>query len=572
MTEPSPIDAVPALLPRLRGIVTQIAGSREVDDIVQECCVRILEHESRFEGGPKAFSAWASTITRNLSRTFLKNRSRAREQSMDDAQLAAEPETTVDESRVGWILDQLARLPDGDRELLRMRYYDGMTVEAVGKKLGISQAGASKRLQKALSRLQTRAKRQGWLSSLLPLPWAAQLAGVTGVSKVNLGILGAGSLAASALFVGSFFTPDPATAVQGSTAGMKSTALVPALTAPLDPGKNQLWCGAVQLAWRALVAEADQGFDPARLDALSKLLHSDAFDGSQLDPQSYVALANFDGDALIEAAQTKLVAQFGRGRDPVLDGYRGTRLPLAYAFLAKAMRFEVAFEDHKDSAFRFAAAGAKDVDAVDVEAWGIRRFDPTRVKHNEWSKQIRVLHYASSQDFTLELRPEGKDRILLARRPQAEGGKEENGQEARTLASLWADVRQRCLAFPRLSEKARARLALNGGERLQIPKLDFDLRHVFGDMASGIERAPLVRIVQTLRVRLDHKGAELKSRAMVLRGHAFQKPKMLVFDGPFFLAFTEEGKDLPYAAMWIADPELLVGRTPPATTPGDRAK
>lgn len=566
MTDPSPIDAVPQLLPRLRRIVAQIAGPREVDDIVQECCVRILEHESRFEGNATAFASWASTITRNLSRTFLKQQSRVREQSVDAGKLdsakpAAKADETIDERRVGWVLDQLARLPQADRQLLAMRYYDGMTVEAVGEKLGISQAGASKRLQKALKRLQQRARRQGLFSGLLPLPWAAKLASATGSSTVNLGILGAGSLA-SALFIGSFFTPDPATPVQGSTAGMKHTSFVPALAAPIDPAKNQLWCGALQLAWRALVREAGEGFAPQRLDALAALVHGDGFRGEHVDPRSYVALAGFDSDELIEAAQKRLIEQFGRGRDPVLDSYRGTRLPLSYAFLAKAMRFGVAFEDHKDRSFRFgrtaagagagAGAGTGTGAGTDIEAWGIGRFDPARELHHEWAKQIRVLHYASPQDFTLELRPVGKDRILLARRPKSAA--------AFTLESLWKDVHGRVRAWPSLDEEARERLAMDGGERMQIPKLDFDLRHVFADMASGLEEAPMVRMVQTLRVRLDHEGAELKSRAMTLRGSAFPKPKVLVFDQAFFLAFAEEGKDRPYAAMWVADPELLVAR------------
>ncbi len=51
---------------------------------------------------------------------------------------------------------------------------------------------------------------------------------------------------------------------------------------------------------------------------------------------------------------------------------------------------------------------------------------------------------------------------------------------------------------------------------------------------------------------------------MVLRGAAHPEPRNFIFDGPFFVGFVHQKSEIPYAALWIADPEILVPRDPVA--------
>lgn len=455
---------------------------------------------------------------------------------MEHAESLPAEEPTLNEERIGWILDQLSRLPEGERDLLRLRYFEGRTVSEVGDELGISQAGASKRLEKALTMLRDRAQRQGWLCALLPSSWAA---GLAGTSPMKLSIAGATALTAT---VGaSFFLVDPDTPVQGNTASMKNTTFVASSNAEFDPHENKLWCASLKLACEAFVEATRPKRNPAAQNELLAAILMDPFHSSMLDPQSYVAVAGLEADELIETAQAELDAKFGHGRDPILDQFQDSDLPLAYAFLAKAMHFETEFEDNFEMPFSFGES--------DVESWGLPNFDPMIEHQMRQAKQIRMLHYANRDDFVMELVPEGKDRIVLARL-----------KPGRTLAETWKAVQRHRTAFPGLEPAARKELEWREGDRFLMPKLDFDLNHVFSPLEFGVEGVGLATALQTLRVRLDHRGAEIKSRTMILRGSATRNPKECIFDGPFLAAFVEKDADWPYALMWIGDPEILVPR------------
>lgn len=75
--------------------------------------------------------------------------------------------------------------------------------------------------------------------------------------------------------------------------------------------------------------------------------------------------------------------------------------------------------------------------------------------------------------------------------------------------------------------------------------------------------------VQTLRVRLDENGAEIKSRMMMLRSGSPGEPRRMHLDGPCLIAFVEDSAPLPYRMLWIANPELLVPRPASQQLAGD---
>jgi hypothetical protein len=145
--------------------------------------------------------------------------------------------------------------------------------------------------------------------------------------------------------------------------------------------------------------------------------------------------------------------------------------------------------------------------------------------------------------------PEGLDRIVLARL-----------QPGKSLAETWKRVQARRDTHAELSTEERQRLAWREGDRLALPKLDFDLSQAFMPLDLGVEGQQLASALQSLRVRLDHRGAEIKSRTMVLRGSIVNAPKECIFDGAFLAAFVWAESKVPYSALWIADAELLVPR------------
>ena len=549
MTESHAQETIPDLLPRLRAIVGRIAGFRDVDDLVQECCVRILEKEHQYRGEGQGFGAWAAAVTRNVTRTVLTQSGRLRETEMEAPEAVPERGLSKEEERVGWILDQLPRLPEEQRELLKLRYFDGLTVEAVGQRLGISQAGASQRLEKALVSLRKRATRQGWMSSFLPASWAL---GLASTSPMKLSLLGAGALTAT-LATPHFFTPDPETPVQGNVASMEHTELVPSLNSPLRPKRNQLWCGTLSLAMKALESSLDQPFDPTELDPVSAAMVTDPFHTQHIDGASYVAVGGLDSARLLEEAQTQLQQRFGQGRDPVLDEAAGMAPVLAYAFLYKAMQFPITFFDLKEHPLTFTNP---DKTRKDVQTWGFDDLEIRTEVDSDRIKQLRIVYYGGPEDFVLEFLPESSDPIVIARL-----------KPGKTLLETWQKIQTKRKAYANLTAEERLIQGWQGGESLHIPKLDFDLQQVFPKLRLALPDPTEAHALQTLRVRLDHRGAEVKSRGMVLRGSAGLDIKEFRLDGPFVVGFVHGKAEIPYAMLWVAHSELLVPRIEAESAP-----
>jgi RNA polymerase sigma-B factor len=76
---------------------------------------------------------------------------KALEPGTDDPTLAAA------EGRV-YLLDVLGRLPEREREILHLRFVDGLTQTQIGLRLGVSQMYVSRMLSRTLSRLRARSR------------------------------------------------------------------------------------------------------------------------------------------------------------------------------------------------------------------------------------------------------------------------------------------------------------------------------------------------------------------------------------------------------------------------------
>ncbi|MEM7519131.1 MAG: hypothetical protein AAF368_19675, partial [Planctomycetota bacterium] len=335
--------------------------------------------------------------------------------------------------------------------------------------------------------------------------------------------LAAASALAATTAASTFFLPDPETPVQGDTAGLARTTFAPSLTAPFDPERNVLWCGTMSLAWDALVEAAGGDFDRAALAGPAAVIDADPFDGSMIDPMSYVAVAGFDPKQVVEEAQRQLQAKFGQGRDPVLDQLRGT---VAYSFLAKTMKFKTNFDDLVEQPFVFGTPSSErgaplslDVAAFGVEDYKGPTFDPGL------AEQAEILRYESPEDFVVRLLPQGKDRIYVARFSS-------DAEPAESLQAKWQTVAQTAKAYPKLSEEKRRGLAWNMHDSLAVPKLDFDLSHSHPGFSLPRRGSVLpLTALQWLRVELNETGAEVRSRVSILSGAIADGPKRMTCDG-----------------------------------------
>lgn len=150
-----PREALDGQLPRIRGMIRAMAGGGPVDDIAQECCLRVIQKESLWSPSRGRAVDWIMAVARNVARGILR---RARPASPELPQPA--PAAWSDEE-LRWVLEEFFRLSDADRSLLHQKYFDGLTLDQIARRTGVSHQAVSERMARTLDKLKRRAKERG---------------------------------------------------------------------------------------------------------------------------------------------------------------------------------------------------------------------------------------------------------------------------------------------------------------------------------------------------------------------------------------------------------------------------
>jgi len=124
----------------------------EAEDIYQETWMRVVRNAGRFDTR-KRFSTWLFQIALNLCRDAHRRRSvRGTTLGLDHADRVIEPEE--DRERRELLQSGLSALPESDRELLNLRYYEGFKEKEVADILGIPVGTVKGRTHRAVERLR----------------------------------------------------------------------------------------------------------------------------------------------------------------------------------------------------------------------------------------------------------------------------------------------------------------------------------------------------------------------------------------------------------------------------------
>jgi RNA polymerase sigma-70 factor (ECF subfamily) len=191
-----------------RGLLRDEAA---VEDVVQETLTRALERGPRRR---EALASWLRTVVRNIA--FKSHRARARREAReaDVAKPEALPDTTdllVRDAALRDLTAAVLDLPEQAREAVMLRYFDGLSPQAIGERLGLPSGTVRMRLHRALVALRRRldhgsnGDRSRWMHGLAllagvppeappavlpardPAPWLALAGGATAL--VVLGAL-----------------------------------------------------------------------------------------------------------------------------------------------------------------------------------------------------------------------------------------------------------------------------------------------------------------------------------------------------------------------------------------------
>jgi RNA polymerase sigma-70 factor (ECF subfamily) len=147
----------PALLGMMR---RHVRGSEEANDLVQQTFLHLHRARNDFRQGA-LLKPWLFTIGMNCLREQFRRKTRKKESPLEEeieAKLVAEYETLEDRQeaklRQERVRAALLVLPDNQREVIEMHWFQGRPFEEIAKMLGASLSAVKVRAHRGYTRLR----------------------------------------------------------------------------------------------------------------------------------------------------------------------------------------------------------------------------------------------------------------------------------------------------------------------------------------------------------------------------------------------------------------------------------
>lgn len=327
-----------------------------------------------------------------------------------------------------------------------------------------------------------------------------------------------------------------------SSDNLKQTNVTPQLEEKIDLNKNLLYSSTFQLAWNELKDEIIKGnivLDTplSMVDSLNKSLSTK----NDVSQDAVVAMAGYEKDGIQSKINKALKEKF-KGQAPTVEEKLGPEDILAYGFLYKNLEFVHEFECLEEP-INFKTGGT----VSKVKGFGIKKYTESEQCMN-LGKQVTVFDYKNDSDFIICLESKSKDDDFILAKVEPK----------QTLLETVKMVEDRI--------KNGKQEKLEKGDTVQIPSIDFDIRHSCNELEGkglknqGFDEYVISKAIQDTRFKLDEKGAVLKSEAkiVVVKGEMKMRKEMkLVFDKPFIVMIKDRNSKLPYFALWVGNTELL---------------
>ncbi len=145
---------------RLYYHVRRILGNHEdADDVLQNCFVKVYRSINRFQQNSKLYT-WLYRIATNEALTFLEKRKRISTASLDNEDMnwnnRLQAEVFVNEDKVVRILERaIETLPNKQKLVFNLRYYDEMTYADMSETLETSQGALKASYHHAVKKIES---------------------------------------------------------------------------------------------------------------------------------------------------------------------------------------------------------------------------------------------------------------------------------------------------------------------------------------------------------------------------------------------------------------------------------
>lgn len=145
--------------PLYRHIRRLVIDHDDADDVLQNTFIKVFKSVERFEGKSKLFT-WLYRIATNEAITFLNNKNKKNTDTLDDPsnnyltnQLRADVFFDGDDIQIK-LQQALATLPDKQRLVFNMRYYDEMPYDEMSNILNTSEGALKASYHHAVKKIE----------------------------------------------------------------------------------------------------------------------------------------------------------------------------------------------------------------------------------------------------------------------------------------------------------------------------------------------------------------------------------------------------------------------------------
>lgn len=142
-----------------RFLYYRVCSKELAEDLMSETFIRAMKNLPSYKWQGKDFSAWLTTIARNLSIDHAKSARVRREHSFAVLPDAPTAEATPEAQAIGRLSDAqihklLGTLRDDQRDCVIMRFFEGLSVAETAKALGKSEGAIKQLTVRAIRNLQ----------------------------------------------------------------------------------------------------------------------------------------------------------------------------------------------------------------------------------------------------------------------------------------------------------------------------------------------------------------------------------------------------------------------------------
>ena len=124
----------------------------EANDLTQDILLKTIENLANFRG-EALFSTWLYSITINHCIEYTKKKNLYKKVDIDQAMFLPEEDKSKNESFQGFIDTIQKNLSPQEKELLELKYHQGLSIKELQEKLNLSASAIKMRLKRARSKI-----------------------------------------------------------------------------------------------------------------------------------------------------------------------------------------------------------------------------------------------------------------------------------------------------------------------------------------------------------------------------------------------------------------------------------